>query len=141
MDLFTGMDVLSSGMSAERTRMNVTSSNLANLNTTRTDTGGPYRRLDPVLRTTSLPQPFRDVLDGEIRGVQVTALDPDPSPPRLVFDPGHPDANADGYVEMPNVNMVEEMVNMITASRAYEAGISAMQALKTMASRALTIGR
>lgn len=141
MDVFTGMDVLSAGLSAQRTRMNVTSSNLANLNTSRTEQGGPYKRLDPVLRTTQLQRPFRDLLDGQIRGVRVSEIAEDPAPPRLVYDPGHPDANADGYVELPNINMVEEMVNMITASRAYEAGVSAMQSHKNMAIRALTIGR
>jgi flagellar basal-body rod protein FlgC len=141
MDVFTGMDVLSSGLSAERTRMNVTASNLANLNTTRTAAGGPYTRLDPVFATTNMQRPFRDVLDAQIHGVQVKALEPDPTPPRVVYDPGHPDADGEGYVQLPNINMVEEMVNMITASRSYEAGVTSMQSFKTMAQRALTIGR
>jgi flagellar basal-body rod protein FlgC len=141
MDIFTGLDVLSSGLAAERTRMNVTASNLANLNTTRTDQGGPYQRLDPVLATTNLPRPFRDVLDRHIHGVSVKSLEPDPTPPRQVYDPGHPDADAEGYVLLPNINMVEEMVNMITASRSYEAGVTAMQSIKSMASRAMSIGR
>lgn len=141
MDLFTGMDVLSSGLSAERTRMNVTASNLANLNTTRTAAGGPYTRLDPVFATTNMARPFRDTLDAQIHGVQVKSLEADPTPPRVVYDPGHPDADAEGYVQLPNINMVEEMVNMITASRSYEAGVTAMQSLKSMAQRALQIGR
>src|SRR4051812_44826617 len=101
MDLYTGMDVLSAGLSAQRTRMNVTASNMANINTTRTDTGGPYQRLDPVLRTTRLRHPFRDALDQHVRGVEVSTVQADPSPPREVYDPGHPDANADGYVQLP----------------------------------------
>lgn len=141
MDLFTGMDILSSGLSAQRTRMNVTSSNLANQNTTRTDAGGPYKRLDPVLQTTPLARPFRDALDSQVRGVSVTSLQPDTAEPRQIYDPSHPDANAEGYVSLPNINAVEEMVNLITASRAYEAGISAMSSMKQMASRAMTIGR
>lgn len=141
MDVFTGMDVLSSGLSAERTRMNVTASNLANLNTTRTAAGGPYQRLDPVFATTNMQRPFRDALDAQIHGVQVKSLETDPTPPRVVYDPGHPDADAEGYVQLPNINMVEEMVNMITASRSYEAGVTAMQSLKAMAQRALSIGR
>ncbi|MCS6915110.1 MAG: flagellar basal body rod protein FlgC [Myxococcales bacterium] len=141
MDLFTGLDILSSGLSAERTRMNVTASNLANLNTTRTDAGGPYQRIDPVLATTSMPRPFRDVLEAQLHGVTVKALEPDPTPPRIVYDPGHPDADQDGYVQLPNINMVAEMVNMITASRSYEAGVTAMQSIKAMAQRALSIGR
>lgn len=141
MDLYTGMDILSSGLAAERVRMNVTASNLANLNTTRTDAGGPYQRLDPVLATTKLSPPFQDLLDSQVRGVRVAELAPDPAPPRQVYDPGHPDADADGYVSLPNINMVEEMVNMINASRSYEAGVTAMQSMKSMASRALSIGR
>jgi flagellar basal-body rod protein FlgC len=135
------MDVLSSGLSAERTRMNVTASNLANLNTSRTDAGGPYQRLDPVLQTVPLKRPFRDVLDAQIHGVRVQDIAADPSPPREVYDPGHPDAGADGYVQLPNINMVEEMVNLITASRAYEAGVTSLQSIKAMAQRALAIGR
>lgn len=141
MDLYTGMDILSAGLSAERVRMNVTASNLANLNTTRTEAGGPYRRLDPVLTSERLRPSFGELLDSQVRSVRVSSIEADPSEPRQVHDPGHPDADADGFVQLPNINMVEEMVNMITASRTYEAGVTAMQSLKTIASRALAIGR
>jgi flagellar basal-body rod protein FlgC len=139
MDFFTAADVISSGLSAERTLMNTTSSNLANAQSTRTSEGGPYRRLDPVFET----QPsFQAELDAQSApGVQVSEIKSDAAAPRLVYDPSHPDANASGYVAMPNVNMVEEMVNMIQASRAYEAGVKAMGTLSSMAERAISIGK
>lgn len=139
MDFFTAADVLASGLTAERTLMNTTSSNLANAQTTRTDEGGPYRRLDPVFQTRTS---FGEELDAMLApGVEVAEIRKDTSSPRLVHDPAHPDANQDGNVAMPNVNMVEEMVNMIQASRAYEAGVKAMGTLSAMAERAIAIGK
>jgi flagellar basal-body rod protein FlgC len=116
---------------------------LANANTTRTEEGGPYQRRDPIYRATSLGQKsgFSDNLDSAMRGVEVTEIVKDQAPPRKVFDPQHPDAGEDGYVEFPNVNMVEEMVNMVMASRAYEAGVTAMRSVKGMANKAIGIGR
>lgn len=139
MDFFTAADVLASGLSAERTLLNTTSSNLANAQSTRTAEGGPYKRLDPVFET----QPtFQSELDAQMApGVRVAEIKADTSAPRMVHDPGHPDANAEGYVAMPNVNMVEEMVNMIQASRAYEAGVKAMGTITEMAERAIGIGK
>ena len=136
MDFFRAMDISASGLSAQRTRLNVASSNLANVQTTRTPEGGPYRRRDVVLSARR-----RDPGGATgMAGVAVERIQEDHSPPRLEFDPGHPDANADGYVAYPNVNLVEEMVDMITASRAYQAGIAALGTAVTMAERAISIG-
>lgn len=139
MDIFAAMQVSASGLSAARERMNVASSNLANASTTRTPEGGPYKRKDVVLET----EPFapKGTLETPADGVKVAEIREDSAPPRLEYDPGHPDAGPDGYVAYPNVNMIEEMVDMITASRAYEAGVSALETAAGMADRALTIGR
>jgi flagellar basal-body rod protein FlgC len=139
-DFFAAMEVSASGMAAQRTRMNVASSNLANISTTRTADGGPYKRKDVVLRSTvpGLARGFE--MSRAVRGVAVDGIVEDQTPPHLEYDPGHPDANEDGYVATPNVNVVEEMVDMITASRAYEAGITAMSTAVSMAERALGIG-
>lgn len=141
MNFFDSMNVISSGLAAERTRMNLTSSNLANAKTTRTEEGGPYRRRDPVFTAVPGNERFETELDGALRAVEVTEVIEDPEDPRLEYDPSHPDANPEGYVEMPNVNPVEEMVNMMTAARAYEAGINAMRASVEMAQRAIRIGK
>jgi flagellar basal-body rod protein FlgC len=143
MDFFSALEILSSGLGAERVRMNVTASNLANAQTTRTAEGGPYKRRDPVFTTTELASTpaFSRELDGALRGVAVTDLITDNGPPRVVHDPSHPDADSQGNVAMPNVNMVEEMVNMITASRAYEAGVTAMRAVADMAQQTLSLGK
>ncbi len=143
MDFFSAMEVISSGLTSQRVRLNTTSSNLANANTTRTEEGGPYRRRDPIYRATNIANdnPFMDKLEQAVRGVEVTEIVKDEEPARKVFDPQHPDAGEDGYVEFPNVNMVEEMVNMVMASRAYEAGVTAMRSVKSMANKAISIGR
>ncbi len=143
MDFFTAMEVLSSGLTAERVRMNVTASNLANARTTRTAAGGPYKRQDPVFETAPLDDPntFSATLDQALQGVQVSDVVQDQQPPRQVYDPAHPDADPKGYVAMPNVNNVEEMVNMITSARSYEAGVTALRSLVEMAQRALTLGK
>jgi len=145
MSFMSAMEIIASGLSASRLRMNLISSNLANINTTRTAEGGPYRRKDAVYQATPLTESFADVLNDRLseslRGVSVTSVATDPRPPRTVHDPGHPDADSEGMVKLPNVNAVEEMVDMIMASRAYEAGVTAMQSLKAMANKALSIGR
>ena len=145
MDFFTAMEVSASGMAAQRTRMNVASSNLANVSTTRTPEGGPYKRKDVVLHSAALPAGLAGQQAGgfadAVRAVQVSSIIEDGAPPRLEHDPGHPDADPNGYVAYPNVNVVEEMVDMITASRAYEAGISTLGSAVNMAERALGIGR
>ncbi|MCD6570280.1 MAG: flagellar basal body rod protein FlgC [Deltaproteobacteria bacterium] len=133
MDLFTAMDISASGLRTQRTRMNVISSNLANAQTTRTEEGGPYKRRDVVLRA----KPFEEVL----HSVDVEAVVEDSSPGKRIYDPSHPDAGEDGYVEMPNVNIMEELVNLIDATRTFEANTTAIKADKDMALKALTIGR
>lgn len=142
MSFFETMDILSSGLSAERVRINTTSSNMANAQTTRTEAGGPYKRRDPVfLANSPRADAFDTQLDDAISGVTVTNIETDTAAPRMVYDPKHPDTNADGYVAMPNINMVEEMVNMLTASRSYEAAVTAMHGLVGMAEKALGLGR
>lgn len=145
MDFFSSMNVSSSALSAERTRMNLISSNLANANATRTPEGGPYRRKDAVFSATPLEKRFDRALDSataqQVRNVEVSEIVEDRNPPRLQYDPGHPDANPQGYVAMPNVNVVEEMADMIGATRAYEANVTAVQAAKSMAMKTLEIGK
>lgn len=139
--VFSALEVAASGLSAERTRMNTIAANLANARTTRTEQGGPYRRLDPVFEAVALEK-FQSI-DGErgVSQVKVTRIQEDLRPGQMVYEPGHPDANAQGYVEYPNVNAVEEMVNMITASRAYEAGITSLETVKQMARSAIDLGK
>lgn len=147
MGLFDAIDVAGSGLSAERLRMDVTAENLANAQTTRGANGGPYQRKEVVLREAGSGG-FRQILTGAIGGVQaspaaqgveVAGIVGDPSPPRMIYDPGHPDANAQGYVAMPNVNPVTEMVDLIGASRAYEANVTAMQSSKSMFTKTLDL--
>jgi flagellar basal-body rod protein FlgC len=135
------MEVAASGLTAERVRMNVIASNLANARTTRTEGGQPYRRLDPVFAAVPLGGSVPGVADTGVSLVQVQSIQSDRRDPQMIYEPGHPDADASGYVRYPNVNVVEEMVNIITASRAYEAGVSTIDSVKTMAKSALGIGR
>ena len=149
MGLFLGIDASSSGLTAERLRMDVISNNIANSNTTRTDRGGAYRRRYVVFEPRERePKTFEQTLMKAVglsrqtgEGVRAVQIAEDDTPGPLVYDPGHPDANADGYVEKPNVNIVSEMVDMITAQRAYEANSTAINAAKAMASKALEIGK
>jgi flagellar basal-body rod protein FlgC len=145
MDFFSSMNVSSSALTAGRTRMNLISSNLANANATRTPEGGPYKRKDAVFAATPAESRFNRALDGataqQVRKVEVSDIVEDQNPPRLQYDPSHPDANPQGYVAMPNVNVVEEMADMIGATRAYEANVTAVQAAKSMALKTLEIGR
>lgn len=145
MDFSTGLRVSSSGLSAQRLRMNTISSNIANINTTRTPEGGPYRRKDVIFESMPETRNFGEVLtslpDRNIERVQVTDVHVDRGAPLMKYEPNHPDANKDGYVAYPNVNLMEEMTNMIQATRSYEANVSAMTATKDMANAALEIGR
>lgn len=146
MDFFSAMNVSSSALSAERTRMNLISSNLANANTTRTPEGGPYKRKDAVFSATAPVQSaFSRTLDDaaaqQVREVQVSQIVEDQNPPRMQFDPTHPDADTQGFVAMPNVSVIEEMADMINATRAYEANVTAVQAAKNMALKTLEISK
>ncbi len=138
--VFSAMELAASGLSAERGRMNVIASNLANARTTRGANGQPYRRQDPIFEAKPVaPNSFDPVLR-KLHEVQLSGTRADPSPGQFVYDPGHPDANPQGYVEYPNVNVVTEMVNLMTASRAYEAGVTSIESIKSMAHAALRIG-
>ncbi len=134
------MSISASALSAQRTRLNVIAENLANANTTRTENGGPYHRR--IVRMESEAPTFSALVPGEgqLRGVKVGEVVRLPETRRQHM-PGHPDADADGYVEMPAVNPVMEMTDMMAATRAYEANVSAIQALKSMAMKALELGK
>jgi flagellar basal-body rod protein FlgC len=121
--------------------MNIAASNLANAQTTQAAGGGPYKRRDVTMQSVDVPGVEGTPFQQAVKGVAVTQISQDNAPPRLEYDPGHPQANAQGYVAYPNVNPVEEMVDMITASRAYEAGVTSMTTAVNMAERALGIGR
>lgn len=142
-DLFDALDVSASALSAERIRMNVTSSNLANAQTTRTDDGGPYQRKDAIFEAVPFRKELALALSNEpsLHEVKVAQIINDTSAPKMVYQPNHPDANPDGYVAFPNINTMEEMVNLITASRTYEANVTAINAAKNMMNKALEIGR
>lgn len=146
MDFFSSMRVSASGLEAQTRRMNTISSNIANAETTRTEDGsGPYKRKDAIFTATTDKESFGEILnnqlDQQVQGVLVEDIHEDTAPPRMVYNPSHPDANEEGYVAMPNVNTVEEMANMIAAQRSYEANVTAMAAAKAMAAKALEIGR
>ena len=145
MDFSTGLRVSASGLSAQRTRMNTISSNIANINTTRTPEGGPYRRKDVVFESMPDTRSFGDLVtsapNDSIQRVQVTDVYSDQKAVDLRYEPDHPDANEEGYVAYPKINLMEEMANMIQATRSYEANVSAIQATKDMALGALEIGR
>lgn len=136
MNSFSLFAVSGSALEAQRKRMNIIASNLANLQSTRTDAGGPYRRQDVVFAAVQVePGSF------DLQGVRVVEVVPDGRPFRTVYDPGHPDADKDGYVLLPNVDTLEEMVNMMMAFRAYEASVSAFNLAKAMFVKALELGR
>ena len=145
MDILTGMRVSASGMAAQRMRMNTINSNIANINTTRTPEGGAYRRKDAVFEAIPEAKSFGEILTSapqkDVARVQVTDVINDRRAPIMKYEPDHPDANEDGYVAYPNINLMEEMTNMIQATRAYEANVSAMNATKDMAMTSLEIGR
>jgi flagellar basal-body rod protein FlgC len=145
MDFFDAIQASSSGLSAQRLRMNLISGNLANVNTTRTREGGPYRRKEAIFAARSGVESFKNIMaDRQRKKLSMVAVDritEDPNPPVMKYDPQHPDADEKGYVAMPNINVMEEMVNMISATRSYEANVSALKAAKEMISRALEIGK
>ncbi len=137
MNFFKSFAISGSGMTAERLRLDLISNNIANVHTTRTPEGGPYRREVPVFAQQL--ERTRRGLEGA--GVRVEAVVKDPSPPRVVYQPGHPDADAAGYVAYPNVDVNREFIDLISASRAYEANAAVLEAAKQITSRALELGR
>ncbi len=133
-------DIAVSGLVAQRLRLATTASNLANAETTRTAEGGAYRRRDPVFRSAAIGGPFGTRLDRAIRRVDVPRVAIDPRPPLRRLDPGHPDADAAGWVERPRVNVVEELANMRSASRSYQANLVILRKVRAMARAALQLG-
>jgi flagellar basal-body rod protein FlgC len=145
MDFLKSMDISSSGMTAQRSRLNVISMNLANANTTRTDDGTSYRRKTVIFKTEPVENSFesqlQDSMDKKVYGVKATEVVPVSGELKKVYDPTHPDADKDGYVSYPNVNLVEEMVSMLNSNRSYEANATAIKTSKEMALQAIEIGR
>jgi len=145
MDFMTAIDVGASALKAERTHLNVISMNLANAKTTRTADGGPYRRKEVVFKETEVQSPFskamNSALDQDVKGVRVESVQNDRRPLKQVYEPGHPDADEEGYVSYPDINVVEEMTNMITTMRSYEANAQPIDAVKRMFTKASMIGK
>lgn len=144
MDLFKAMEISASGLRAQRTRVEAISSNLANVTTTRTDEGGPYRRRETVFASDPISTPFSDLLTSSVAkeppGVKAEVVERQ-GEMKEVYDPSHPDADERGYVMLPNVNLVEEMVDLLSALRNYEANVTAFNSAKSMVMKALEIGK
>ncbi|WP_225071609.1 flagellar basal body rod protein FlgC [Desulfuromonas sp. CSMB_57] len=143
MDIFTAIQVSASALSAQRTRLNVISSNLANVGTTRTPEGGPYRKQDVVFRSSEniFDRQLQGAMQAGVKGVEVAEIRPNDRSFRTIYQPGHPDADANGMLVLPNINVMEEVVDMMTATRTYEANVSAIKSAQRMALKALEIGR
>lgn len=145
MDLLSSLKISSSGLAANKKRMEAISSNIANAQTTRTDEGGPYRRKSVVFGAEPARDSFADILEGELgenaQKVHATEVISTNRAPILKYEPNNPDANDQGYVAYPNINVMEEMADMIAASRSYEANISALNTTKSMALKALELGK
>lgn len=143
---FNSLNVSASGLTAERLRMDIISRNIANANTTRTASGSPYRRQIPIfqeMKSTQFSEVFDRVSGQQTSkdGVEVASITEDKSPFKREYNPTHPDADRDGYVLLPNVDVVTEMINLISANRAYDANVTVMNGTKTMALKAMEIGR
>jgi len=146
MGYFSSLNIGATGLTAQRLRMDTISQNIANANTTRTENGTPYRRKVVVFEEKSSNTPFSEYLNQSSKqivsgGVRVARIIEDNTPFKRVYDPGHPDADEDGYVEMPNVDVLTEMINMISATRSYEANVTSINTTKSMAMKALEIGK
>ena len=135
------MDIATSGLRAQRTRMTVTASNIANAQTTRTEGGGPYRRRDPVFSAEKISSPFESTLKQKLRAVSVTRISEDKRDPITRYVPHHPDSNEKGYVEFPNVNLVEEQANLVSSSRGFEANLMVMSKVRSMAEALMRVGQ
>ncbi|GAB7079723.1 flagellar basal body rod protein FlgC [Megalodesulfovibrio paquesii] len=145
MDFMTAFDIGASALSAERTHMNIIAMNLANAKTTRTPGGGPYQRRSITLAATPVQSPFakamENALDRELKGVRVMDIAKDSRAFKRVYEPGHPDADGEGYVNYPDINVVEEMTNLMTVSRSYEANTTSIETAKSMFQKALALGQ
>ncbi|MFT5698040.1 MAG: flagellar basal-body rod protein FlgC [Desulforhopalus sp.] len=143
MDITNTFKISASALKAHSIRLNTISSNLANVETTSTPEGGPYKKQSTYFQTK--PLSFQDQLNnkigGSVKGVEVSKIIEDKTPPRKVYDPSHPDAADDGYVEMPNISVLEEMVDMMSATRSYQANVTSIKMAKRMALKALEIGK
>jgi flagellar basal-body rod protein FlgC len=139
-DLIDTFNIAASGLSAERTRLHTIATNMANARTTRTPEGGPYQRRIPIFSAEAV-DPFGTEMDRLSNRVEVTEIAKDPRPPQRVLDPGHPDADAEGYVNYPDINVLQEMVDMMTTNRSYEANASVVESTRDMAMTALNIGK
>ena len=153
MAFLSSLNVVGSGLTAQQLRLDVISENVTNINTTRTQAGGPYRRKMVVLQSQTGRDSFREAMAAAAKGmvpnrgyetaggVQVREIAEDPSEFKLVYDPSHPDANEAGYVEMPNVTLVKEITDAMAATQAYSANVTALNALKAVISKGLEIGK
>lgn len=151
MAFLSSMNIIGSGLTAEQLRLDVVSENITNMNTTRTEGGGAYRRKMVVFEAQDGRDNFRSIMARRslasnagydtAGGVRVTEIAEDPSALKMVYDPNNPDANAEGYVEMPNVTLVKEVTDAMAATQAYSAGVTALNALKTVVNQALEIGK
>lgn len=140
-DILDTFNIAASGLNAESLRLHTIAANMANARTTRSEDGsGPYQRQSPVFTAQAL-DPFGDELDRATARVEVTEITTDTRPPVRVFDPGHPDADAEGYVSYPDINILQEMVDMMTANRSYEANANVVDSTRSMAMTALSIGK
>jgi flagellar basal-body rod protein FlgC len=142
MSLFTSLAVSASGMAAQRTRAALLVENIANSETTRTPEGGPYRRKDAVFSTSDVGNTFATELESQLQtGVKVSSISVDQRDPEKQYAPGHPDADADGYVSVPRMNPAEDMVDLVTANRSYQANVAAMTAVKDMIQKSIDLLR
>lgn len=145
MNLFNAMEVSASGLNAQRTATHVISMNLANVHTTWTDEGGPYLRKQAILSSSPIPQKFSGILadrmSPELVGVKAEVRADDTRNHEMIFDPAHPHADESGYVTLPNVNLLEEMVGLLSAVRSYEANVTAFNSAKSMVMKSLEIGK
>ena len=142
MSLFSALTVSATGMEAQRTRAALLVENIANSETTRTPEGGPYRRKDAIFSTSNVGSEFASELESQLQtGVQVTQISVDQRDPEKQYAPGHPDADADGYVSIPRMNPAEDMVDLVTANRSYQANVAAMSAVKDMIQKSIDLLR
>lgn len=142
MSLFSSMSVSASGMAAQRTRAALLVENIANAETTRTQEGGPYRRKDAIFQTAPITSDFASELDSQLQtGVVVSSISIDQRPPEKQYSPGHPDADADGYVAMPHMNPAEDMVDLTGANRSYQANVAAISSVKDMIQKSIDLLR
>ncbi|PIE59719.1 MAG: flagellar basal body rod protein FlgC [Desulfobulbus propionicus] len=143
MDIFTTFDIAASGLKAQRTRLNTISSNLANVETTSTPEGGPYKKKSVLFQSapvSSFDTQLQTQMNQHAEGVKVVKIIEDQEPPQKRYDPTHPDADKDGYISLPNISVMKEMVDMMSATRSYEANTTVIQSAKRMALKALEIG-